>query len=89
MEGEAHADERHPAQVTAAGSNPASSSTGIVSRNVYLFSFLAAGKDLSRRRVNTVAMRKAATHDSRTDGPPVLVTRRKYGTAGDGTHFRQ
>ena len=69
---EAQPDERHPAQVTAAGSNPASSSTGIVSRNVYLFSFLTAGKDLLRRRVNTVAMRKSATHDSWTDSPPVL-----------------
>lgn len=33
--------------------------------------WLTAGKDLLRRRVNTVAKRKSATLDSRTDGPPV------------------
>ena len=34
------------------------------------FSVLTAGKDLLRRRVNTVAMRKSVTHDSR-DRPAI------------------
>lgn len=36
----------------------------------FSFSCLTAGKDLLRRRVNTVAMRKSATHDSR-DRPAI------------------
>ena len=47
MEGEAHADERHPAQVMAAGSNPALSSTGLVSRLYTSFLFWLQGKTCS------------------------------------------
>lgn len=52
----------------AAGSNPAPLSTRSEQPGNHLLSFflrLTAGKDLLRRRVNTVAMRKSATHDSR------------------------
>lgn len=40
------------------------------SESLLSFCFPTAGKDLLRRRVNTVAMRKSATHDSR-DRPAI------------------